>query len=279
MKATPMNGTDTLQRVANRIRRWPGVYQLRRRAYDRDFCSLTQAHMFRGIFDSFEAAAASAPRNRPTSYDNPRSASMYLNQLEVQPKDYPAAFWLLQSLGGGLRRVVDLGGSVGIKYFAFRRLLLERAPDLDWQVIDMPAVVERGRQFAVEQGAGPALGFSSELHEAQNADILFASGSLQYLPQTMAALMSGWPRLPRRFIVNSLPLHPNRSYFTLNSIGTAYCPYRVQSEPEFLTAMGGAGYRVLDRWTDPNKVLRLPFEQGHDLDHYSGFCFELDSTM
>jgi putative methyltransferase (TIGR04325 family) len=90
-------------------------------------------------------------------------------------------------------------------------------------------------------------------------------------------LLAGWRHKPRRLVINATPLHRNRSFFTLNSIGTAFCPYRILSEAEFVRAAELAGYRLRDRWIDTAKQVRLPFESGYDVDHYSGFCFDLSS--
>lgn len=266
--------SDPIDRAVDTLRRMPGLYQLRRAAYNRAFEQRTDNHMFRGVYASFEAAAANVPATRPLGYDNPRSAAMYVNQLSVLPRDYPALFWLSRALADGLRRVVDLGGSVGIKYFAFRALL-DMPQDLRWTVVDVPAVAERGRALSQELGGGAQLAFSSDLAEADGADVLYASGSLQYLPQTFAQLLAGWPRKPRRMVINATPLHRERSFYTINSIGTAFCPYRIASEGEFIAAATASGYRLRDRWIDTAKQVRLPFESGYDVEHYSGFCFEL----
>lgn len=268
-----MQGFDWLHHCVDKLRLTPGVYQLRRRAYERSFATQHQAHMFRGVFDSFEAAAASAPPSRPTGYDNATSAAMYQNQLQHLTRDYPAALWLQQSFCRGHHEVVDLGGSLGIKFYAFAELMTYPSA-LRWRVIEVPAVVARGRELAAAKNGTQALSFGDDWREASGAHTLLASGSLQYLPLSLGEMLRAWSRPPQRLIVNTLPLHPARSYFTLNSIGTAYCPYRVQSEAEFLQDVCACGYRLIDRWTDASKQVLLPFEAGFDVAHYSGFCFE-----
>lgn len=266
-----------LENFVDRIRRWPGIYQVRRAAYDHNFEHKRDNHMFRGVFGSFDEALAAVPDTLPTGYDNPRSAAMYLNQLQVLPRDYPALFWLARSFDEGLRSLVDLGGSVGIKHFAFRRLM-PYPQGLDWLVVEVPAVVDKGREFAASQGGGEGLRFASDFAEGDGADLLYASGSLQYLPQTLTELMSQWRSRPRRMIVNAVPLHRERTFYTINAIGTAFCPYRVQSEPSFLSEAAQLGYRLRDRWVDTAKQVALPFSPGHDVPHYSGFCFDREDA-
>lgn len=250
------------------------VRHARRAAFRKRFATQTQAHLFDGVFDSFDAALASAPARRPVGYDNPASAALYEDRLEIDEHDYAALFWVSRSLSEGMTRIADIGGSVGIKYFAFGKLV-DFPADMLWRVIDVPAVAERGRAFALRQAAGSRLQFSSRLGDADDMDLIFASGSLQYLPQSLAEILEGLSRKPRRIIVNTTPIHAQRSFFTLNSIGTAYCPYRVQSFDAFVGGVTASGYRLRDHWRNVGKQMQLPFEPGYSVGHYSGFCFDL----
>lgn len=262
-----------MHRGIDGLRELPGVRQLRRSAFDRLFATDRRAHLFRGVFDSFEAALASAPDTLPIGYDNAESANMYLHRLQIDEYDHPAMFWLLSSLTEGMKRIADVGGSVGIKYFAFGKFI-SYPSDLVWRVIDVPAVAARGREFAVSKGARAALEFSDKVGDADGMDVLYASGSLQYLPQTLPEMLSGFSKKPRRIVVNTTPIHPERSFITLNSIGTAYCPYRVQGRTAFVEGVQAQGYRLRDEWRNLGKALALPFESGCNVDHYSGFCFD-----
>jgi len=146
--------------------------------------------------------------------------------------------------------------------------------NLLWRVIDMPAVAQRGRDFAAARGAAGALQFSSEIGDVDGMQVLYASGALQYLPQTLAEILAGLARKPRRIIVNTTPIHATKSFFTLNSIGTAFCAYRVQSHREFVGAVTAQGYELRHEWRNIGKPLRLPFEPGYGLEDYTGFCFD-----
>jgi putative methyltransferase (TIGR04325 family) len=261
---------------ARGIERWGRVPLLgswARGRYERYFDNATGLQLFRGKFDSFEAAQASAPPTKPLSYDNDASAELYLQRLRADAHDYPALFWLAQSFADGMRTVFDLGGSVGIKYFAFSRLT-PFPPDAFWKVQDMPAVVERGRLFAIERQVQHRLSFTHEFAEGDGSDLLFTSGALQYLPKRLDELLRTWARLPRRIIVNTTAIHPTESFFTLNNIGTAFCPYRVRAHGAFVKEVSECGFKLRDHWQNPAKFMRIPFEQGLDLDTYSGYCFD-----
>lgn len=267
-----MTAPGLLHRVLRAIGRAPGIVTLRRRAYARAFARQEHVNLYHGVFDSFEAAAASAPPTKPTGYDNEAAAEMYPLATEPTPRDYPALDWIRDALDAGHRRVFDLGGHIGVKYFAFRERL-QFPSDATWTVCDVPAVVVRGREVARTHGASEQLRFTTDWREMATADVLYASGSVQYLPTRLTAMLAEVPSRPARVIINTAALHPSRTFYTLNSIGVAFCPYRVQAEPEFLQEMTTLGYRCVDRWETP-KAFRIPFETGYDLDRFVGMAFE-----
>ena len=241
---------------------------------DPTFETNSSQHLFRGVFDTFEAARASAPGTRPIGYDNPESAELYLRRLRVDDHDYPSMLWLAKSFGDGMTRVADCGGSIGIKYFAFGKFL-DFPPALNWLVIEVPAAVTRGRSFAASRRAPSALTFTADLADADGVDVFFASGSLQYLDRSLPEILAGFDRLPRRILINTTPIHPVESFFTLNSIGTAFCPYRIAAHGPFIDAIEAVGYRMRDEWRNLGKRMEIPNDPSRSLDHYCGFCFDL----
>jgi putative methyltransferase (TIGR04325 family) len=79
---------------------------------------------------------------------------------------------------------------------------------------------------------------------------------------------------PRRIIVNTTPIHEIRTFFTLHSMGTGICPYRVVARSTFVDDLVRLGYKVRHHWRNLNKDMRLPFQRGYDVEHFSGFCFD-----
>ncbi len=268
-----MGAFDLLHGALDALHDAPGLWHLRRAAAERRFANNQRSNLFRGVFDSAEAALASAPKTRPLSYDNEGSAELYLKRLQIDDYDHPSMFWLQNGFQAGLRSVVDLGGSIGIKYYAFGAFI-DYPGDLRWTVIDMPAVARRGREFATTRGSPAALTFSDEVADIDGIDMLFVSGTLQYLPQTLDRILAGLTRKPGRIVVNTTAIHPTRDFYTLNSIGTAFCAYRVQSRDRFVDSVLGQGYALRDEWRNIGKQLRLPFSPGYGLEDYKGFCFD-----
>jgi putative methyltransferase (TIGR04325 family) len=246
--------------------------QRRRFARNRD------QNLFYGVFDTADAAARSAPATRPLGYDNEASTTLYdFHLVRVFAYDYPVLYWFRRSFDESLGQVLDIGGHIGIKYYAFRRYL-DYPAGLTWQVCDVPSVAERGREVAASRDAQKRLSFVSTPSSARASDLLLLSGSLQYLPVGIGELLESLAGAPRRIIVNITPIHPERTFFTLNSIGTAFCPYRVVSEPDALAQFAAHGYRPVDRWDCPGKPMMIPGQPAYSLEQYTGFCLDRSAS-
>jgi putative methyltransferase (TIGR04325 family) len=259
--------------VVDEIAGWPVINGILRRQYERVFETNREANLFRGVFESFEDAARSAPSTRPIGYDNPDSAAMYMDRTRrIYPTDYPVIFWLQKLLAEDCVRIFELGGHIGVSYYAYRRYL--DYPDmLRWCVHDVPAVMEKGRLVATEKDRDGRLSFCDRFDDANGFDILAAQGSLQYLPDTLAERLAGLEAPPRYLLLNLTPLHERHSYFTLQSVGTAFCPYRITAAGEFLRSFEELGYALVDTWENPEKRCEIPFHPEFSLDRYYGFFF------
>ncbi len=253
------------------LREVPPIEALRRRRYERAYFEAGSGRFF-GEFASYDAAKAYVPLNKDR-YFHTANTSDYESIAVLDYYDYPCLFWISDSLRSGAKSLVDLGGGVGTKYLAFRKVL-EIAQDVDWLVVDVPDALAVGRQLASERGTPNVPGFADRWQEADGVDILFVSGCLQYLPLTLAQMLATCTRPPGRVIVNTTPLHTSRSYFTIDRVGPSYLPYRVQARDEFVTSVVSAGYHVVDQWLNCGKSLTVPFERGLDIEHYSGLCFD-----
>lgn len=251
-----------------------GVRHIRQSvAHQRFLNNKYKSNLFEGVFDTYEDAEANAPKVLSLGYDNDDSALMYQGICEPTDRDFSAMFWLEKSFGAGLSSVVDLGGSIGIKYYAFAKYLSLPA-GLRWTVCDVPAVVRNGRRIANERGVSSQLHFTDQYADMSGVDVLYASGSVQYLPKPFDQVIADLAVKPRRILVNTAAIHPDKNFYTLNHIGSAYCPYRVQSVERFVGGVEAQGYKLMAQWSHPEKRLDLPFDEGHSLTSYKGFCFD-----
>lgn len=241
-------------------------------AYRQRFLDNTDENLFMGSFESFADAEANAPASKAVGYDHAEAAGLYSPQIYFY--DYPGLFWLGRSIDAGLTRVFDLGGHIGIKYYAFRRVL--SYPDsLRWTVCDVPSVIEQGRATAAQREVSGQLAFTTDYRDASGCDVLYASGSLQYLPVRIDGILSSLAAKPRRIVLNTTAVHPERTLYTLNSIGVAVCPYRIEHHEGLLATLTQAGYKRRDVWRNEGKPIEVPFVSGGDLPYYAGCCFDL----
>jgi putative methyltransferase (TIGR04325 family) len=265
-----------LDRVVSRIGKLPGLLQWRRWRFDRRFAAGRAVGCCSGVFATRAQAVAAAPTTRPLGYDHDAAAGMYRDRLsEIYPSDYPMMLWLQKGFDAGVRRVLDLGGHVGIAFYAYQKIL-DFPGDVSWCVHDVPAVMAAGRAIAQERQVTNRLSFAESFEAAAHADMLFTAGCLQYLEQTLAEKIAGLSRRPRWLLLNLLPLHESRAYWTVQSIGTAFCPYRIQSSQAVFADLGRLGYRVQDRWENLEKSCWIAFEPGYSLDRYHGAALRLD---
>jgi putative methyltransferase (TIGR04325 family) len=253
---------------------WPLVRDIIDRQARRAFMANRDQNLFFGVHDNWEQALAAARSFGTEGYDNSASATLYNWRTRMDPHDYPSLYWLHRSMHEGMRSVFDVGGAIGIKFMAFREALSKWA-DLAWLVQDVPAMVTLGREQAQQRGDAAQLRFTDRFDDGEGSDVLFASGVLQYLPETLGELLKHYARLPRRIVINTCAIHAQREFFTVNSLGTAFCAYRIQTQASLVRGLTALGYRLRESWTNPDKPMMIPGRPELSLRHYSGFCLDL----
>ncbi|MES1204668.1 MAG: TIGR04325 family methyltransferase [Pseudomonadota bacterium] len=263
------------QDIVARVKALPVARQVLEWRYERYFATVENVHLFRGVYASFAAASASAPATKAVGYDEPGAAAMYREGFDqLRGSDYPVLFWLERLLPSA-RAVFDYGGHVGVKYYAFRKVLAF-PPGFVWTVCDVPAVVLAGEALRQQQTAA-GLRFVTDFAAAEGHDVLLCSGSLQYIERPLAALLQPLARRPPHLLINTTPFSDRATFFTLNNIGSAFCPYKIQNAGAFIEELQRLGYRLKDRWENPGKRCQIPFHADHDVDGYGGMYFRLDA--
>jgi putative methyltransferase (TIGR04325 family) len=135
----------------------------------------------------------------------------------------------------------------------------------------VPAVVAFGTQVA-ERESAPALRFTTSLDELAQADVLLASGALQFIDDPLT-LLARARALPRHLIINKVPAYGLPPAVTLHNMGTALCPYHLFNGPQFITAFERLGFTLVDNWRSPNVGCEIPFHPEHSIAEYSGYYF------
>jgi putative methyltransferase (TIGR04325 family) len=272
-----MGLSETLHAGVDRVLDAPPLKRMRMRRYDRWFAEGKPFLAHRGVYASFEEAAASAPATQPVGYDNEVAPVVHSERAElVWPSDYPVMLWLTRLFGDGCSSVFDLGGNVGVSYHSFKRFV-SYPSSLRWLVCDVPATIARAKELARRETCRD-LGFTTAIGDAAGYDILLGCGVVQYLPRPLQDYLAAIPGRPRHLLVNSVALHPERSFFTLQNIqGDVFVPYRIPRYDDFVAGIEALGYTTVDRWDVHEKKCSIPFAPQHSIDRFRGFYFRLES--
>jgi len=271
---------ERAKEILHHFEQLPLVSEVLDRRYARQFANATNVNLFRGVYPDFATARAHAPAGKPIGYDNdaPASAQMYQFRMRaIAPCDYPVAFWLARLMAPG-ERLLDFGGHVGVLYYALSRYL-DFPERFEWQIYDVPAVVRAARDFARVKGNPEGLTFCDELQQASDCDWVLFSGSLQYVENPLAELVGQLRSRPTYLLINMLPVHPSKSFVTLQNIGTAFCPYKIFSADELMAEIESLHGDVVDQWKNADKACAIPFHGDHSLDHYRGLLIRLPSMQ
>lgn len=231
---------------------------------------------YRGVYATFEDAAAAVRSGKRVGYDHAEAAELYLHDVrKMRTSDYPVIYWLEKRWRSG-SRVFDWGGNLGHSYYTYQEYL--RYPEnLTWTICDVPEITRAGQRLAERSGA-TALSFTNEPESCEGCDVMLISGALQYIPRSLESLLRAIRVKPRTLFINRTPVHPERSFFTLQNIGPVVCPYQVFAEPALIAMLKSAGYTLRDRWTCHGTTLRIPFHPRYSVETYSGFYFERNES-
>lgn len=267
-----------LEHLVGGLARFPPTRPLARSLHRRQFQRPFGDHnLYYGVYESYAAARSAAQAlstsTLPASYDIEAAGRIYRSHLDgIRVSDYPLVHWLSRLFAKGQARVFDLGGNIGVTYYAFQRYL-EYPAELAWCVHDLPTVVAAGRKWAQGHDERHSLGFDESPRGASGHDVLVCTGALQYLEYTLPELLQSLPQPPPHVLINLTPVHEERGFFTLQNLSIAICPYRVMARRELIAGMNALGYEAIDQWRSFERRLDVPFEPECAIDHYSGGYF------
>jgi putative methyltransferase (TIGR04325 family) len=229
--------------------------------------------LFSGLYPSYDAALAAIPSSRKAGWDHENSAKLWLGQIDpVMLSTYPIFFWL-----GKVYRendaLVDLGGSIGLTYYGYRKLAgLPKGSS--WTVVEVSKIAEQGAQLAVKEHA-EGLRFVVDPAQAGRCDLLLSAGALQFMEKSIPGLIESLPSKPRYLLLNKLPLTAQEDCWTLHNYGPAVTPNRLFNEQIFLEYFADHGYQLRDRWEVEDLKCLIPFYPERYIRRFAGFVFEL----
>ena len=254
--------------MLERIKLLPPVLALRKRRYERAFAT-SAVNRFRGIYDSFEQALATAPQTKAKGFDVDEFEGYFDNRRdELFLYDYPFLYWLGRILRPD-SHVFDIGGNTGVHFIAYRNRL-PYWDQLRWEVCEVPVIVEAGKQFAEQEGYSDRLTFTSEFSEAEGKDVLISAGTLQYIDTRLVDMLKPLDKPPQHILVNKLPLYDGDEYVTLQNGGVHFIAQQVYNRAKFLGELEALGYQRVDQWIDSSRSCRIPFHPERDVPNFTG---------
>jgi len=258
--------------LLKRLLKLPGIRHLVLAWKWRRFKHAEHCNLFWGVLASFSEATALAPKTKPLGYDHPEAAEMYRQLLtRAEPSDYAVLYWL-EKLAKPGDRVFDFGGHVGVRFYVLSGIA-EFVRALRWVVYDVPAVVRAGRQLAEERKV-EGLSFTEDTQLASGADVYLAMGALQYVEPPLHERLKELKQLPRVVIISTAPMVQGPRFVTLQNIGTAFCPYLIESRPDLERGMSALGYRILAEWMNPEKSCPIMNQLDSGVYGYTSLVFE-----
>jgi putative methyltransferase (TIGR04325 family) len=258
-----------IRAIASRLAR-PALRQLKRRQF---FSEKGFGDCF-GVFEDFDAARAWLPRS--VEFD---LAALTQEYVEVRTRqvfayDYPVMWWLERAFRAGAASVLDIGGSVGVHYYAYRNYF-EMPGRLTWRIAEVPAVVAVGRNLAARNHAD-ALSFTDDLELSdKNVDVWLSAGALQYVENGRPdRLLEASGARPRHILLNKLPLYGGKDFVTAQNIGKGcYAPVHVYNRLRFVRSIEAFGYALKDHWLVPERSLHVPGHPERSFPAFSGLYF------
>lgn len=231
---------------------------------------------FHGNFPSIELAGASASRYVPASHEHPKQTILHANFAELtRESDYPVLFYLTP-IASQLRKVFDLGGSIGNLFFQLDRHL-HFSNELVWTVHDLPFKREAMNDFARAKGES-RLAFSDDISSASGVDLFIVVGAIHYFEPTLAEILAQLKVLPKHVIINRSPFSSENDVVAVQDGRLWLNPCKLHSIGKLCSKMGDLGYECVASWPVHERTMRVPlFPDCTDV--YRGFYFRLSRPI
>lgn len=205
---------------------------------------------FIGAYPNREHAISHVSSGTPASYDDDDIAPVNFEVMkQIHIWDYPVMFWLERLVEPNLH-VLDAGGHFGTKYIAFHEHI-----DLDaviWSTYDLPATIRAARNLQKSGIVPGEIRFFDDVTQIGAADVLLASGLLQYLDIEFAELIGKLTRKPKHILLNKVATTLGPTVVTLEKIGNGRIPYQIRNREAFEQGISEIGYTIRDSWQIPS---------------------------
>jgi putative methyltransferase (TIGR04325 family) len=269
----------SLATVKGRVKRIPAVRAWLHARFHERFLSARGFATYYGVYGSFGEARAQLPTSKEFDSHEVITGLMNERMHRVYPCDYPVLFWLREAFLGGATGVFDIGGSVGVHYYAYRRVL-PYPEGLQWIVCEVPSAAAVGRAMA-ERLDVRELRFVDTLNTADiRLPVWISAGALQYIEDgDIERLLAECRQPPHWLLLNKLPVYDGDDFVVTQNIGPGiYAPAHVYNRARLVERIRTQGYELADSWEVPERAFYLPGHPDKCFPSFSGFCFRADAT-
>jgi putative methyltransferase (TIGR04325 family) len=226
---------------------------------------------FRRVFPSFAAAQTCASKYIRSGHEHPDEVRFHTSIADtVRESDYPVLFYLAP-LVSELRRVFDLGGSIGNLFYSYQRKLNFPAR-LVWTVYDFSMHRPLVEELAFKR-AETRIHFATTIAEASGCDVFVASGSLHYFEEPLHEILGRLENLPKHVFANRMPCSIGADLITVQDNRTYLVPCKLHSRATLITGMQSLGYELQSEWPVHERRLHVPTYPDLSARTYSGFYF------
>ena len=223
---------------------------------------------YRRSFRTLDEAERAVRPYAKGGHENP--SRLELSRV-AKPSDY-AAFYYLRDRMPYIKRIFDLGGSVGNLYYCYSDYL-PLGPDSIWTVYDLPENIRLGQAMASDRNVYN-LQFTYDLQKAGGVDLLIASGSLHYFDKPLPELVENIKTRPRYILINRTPLTEGPELAVVQDAGNIRVACKLYNRSKLIADFRRLGYGVVGEWKAAELGLTVVDRPSSSLSAYTGLWLE-----
>lgn len=187
--------------------------------------------------------------------------------------DYPFLYHLVQLKNKEDIKYIfnDIGGSFGLHFNAVQKCV----PSIidSWNIYEEKNTYQIIKNFKHD----PILYFHENVYKYNDCDVLYCSGTLQYLDfKNPKELIIACEKKPKYIFFNQLPLDINidNNIYTLQNIFESIVINTVFPKDKFIKSVESCGYQLIDEWNDFSAGCNI-INGNYSLPHYTGQFYKL----
>ncbi|MFM0504634.1 methyltransferase, TIGR04325 family [Paraburkholderia caffeinilytica] len=223
---------------------------------------------YRRSFSTLDEAERAVRPYAKGGHENP--SRLELSRI-AKPSDY-AAFYYLRDRIPYIKRIFDMGGSVGNLCYCYSDYL-PLGTDAIWTVYDLPENVRLGREMASDRNARN-LQFTDDPQKADGADLLIVSGALHYFDKPLPEFIENIKQRPKYILINRTPLTEGPEFAVVQDAGNIRVACKLYNRSKLIADFKRMGYGVLGEWHAAELRLTVLDRPSSSVSAYTGLWLE-----